>query len=104
MIRITRMKTYRDLEPGEVRQAVEAAQEAAEAVTKVRGAKSCKGCLSSGNLVFIGEAENYRVADDIMADPGVQAAFGRLGAEYGYRPAGDEFLNEIEQVLPFLRQ
>ena len=51
-----------------------AAHEAAEAATKVPGVKWVKLCLSSGDLVYIGENENYAAADALLADSGVQAA------------------------------
>ena len=103
MIRITRFTTPRALEPAEARQALEVAQEAAEAATKVSGVKWVKLCLSSGELVYIGENDNYAAADALLADAGVQAAFARLGGTYGYRPSGDEFLTEVSQVLPFMK-
>jgi hypothetical protein len=103
MIRITRFSTPRTLEPAEGRQALEAAQQAAEAAKKVSGVRWVKVCLSSGELVFVGENDNYAAADAILGDAGVQAAFARLGQTYGYRPAGDEFLTDVEQILPFLK-
>lgn len=103
MIRITRFNTPRVLEPAQARKALEAAQEAAEAAKKVSGIRWVKVCLSGGDLVFVGENDNYAVADKLLADAGVQAAFARLGATYGYRPAGDEFLTDAEQVLPFIK-
>lgn len=103
MIRITRFHTAQVLEPAEVRKALETAQEAAEAAKKVSGVRWVKVCLSGGGLVYVGENDNYAVADKLLGDAGVQAAFARLGAEYGYRPSGDEFLTEIDQVMPFLK-
>ena len=103
MIRISRFKTYRDLQPAEIRQAVEVAQQTVEAVRKVPGVKSCKLCLSSGELVFVTEAENYATGDAALADPGVQAAGARMGAEFGYRPSGDEWLSEVAQLMPFVK-
>ncbi len=104
MIRILRLSTNRDLTPAEAAQSIEAAQEAAEAAAKVRGVKSSKLCLSNGNLVFVSESQSYGVADTALKDAGVQAAFGRLGAEFGYRPIGDEFLLDIDQLMPFVRR
>ena len=50
------------------------------------------------------ESQSYGVADTALKDAGVQAAFGRLGAEFGYRPIGDEFLLDIDQIMPFVRR
>ena len=104
MIRITRMNTSRDLDPPDFIEAIEAAQQGAEAVVKVPGIKWCKVLLSRGDLVFVTEHEKYGNADAALDEPAVQAAIGKLSVGFGFRPAGDEFLNEIEQVMPFLKR
>ena len=104
MIRIIRFKTYRDLQPLDRIQAIDVVRQAAEAVSKVAGVESCKVHLSNGEFVFVTGLKNFGVADAILADPGVQAAGARMVAEFGMQPCGDEFLTDIEQVMPFLKK
>ena len=104
MIRIIRFNTYRDLQPLDRIQAIEVVRQTAEAVSKVQGVKSCKVQLSNGEFVFVTELENFGVADAILADPGVQAGGARMVAEFGMQPRGDEFLTDIEQLMPFLKK
>ena len=104
MLRILRFRTNRNLSPAEAVQSVEAARQASEAAAKVAGIRSSELYLSNGNLVFVSEADSYGVADTALADTGVQAAFGRLGAEFGYAVVDDEFLLGIDQLMPFIRR
>jgi len=103
MLRIIRFTTNQALSPPETLQALEAAQAAAKAAENVPGVRSCALYLGAGALVFAAESENYAAADRALADSGVQATFGRLGIEFGYGPAGDEFFLDPAQVYPFLR-
>ncbi len=103
MLRILRFSTNRSLGPQESLKALEAAQTAAEAARKVPGVKSCTLYLGAGAIVFTAESDGYAVADKALADPGVQATFGRLGAEFGYGVTSDEFLLDPQQVYPFIR-
>ena len=104
MNRIIRFNTYRDLQPLDRIQAIEVVRQAAEAVAKVPGVESCKLHLSTGNFVFVVEIKNFGVADAILEDPGVQAAGARMVAEFGLQASGDEFLADIEQLMPFLKK
>ncbi len=104
MLRITKLRTYRTLEPAEVLKSLEAAQEAAEAAAKVEGVQGVKVYLGSGGLVLAGEAADYAASDRLLSDPGCQQAFGRLIAEFGYGIESDEFLLDPPQVYPFLRR
>ena len=104
MLRILRFTSNRDLGPQEGLKAIEAAQAAAKAAEKVPGVKSCTLYLGSGAFVFAAESDGYAAADAALADPGVQASFGRLGAEYGFGVAGDEFFLDPKQVYPFIQR
>ena len=104
MIRIIRFNTYRDLQLPDRVQAIEVVRQVAEAVTKVPGVKSCKVQLSNGDFVLVTEHENFGVADAVLEDPGVQAAGARMVAGFGLRACGDEFLADIEQLMPFLKK
>jgi hypothetical protein len=84
--------------------ALEIAQEAAEAAAKIDGSEWVRLCLGEGALVYVGEINSYAAADRLLADTGCQAAFGRLGAEFGYSVERDEFLLDPPQVYPFLRR
>ena len=103
MLRILRFTTNRSPGPQEVLNAIEAAQAAAKAAEKVPGVKSCTLYLGSGAFVFTAESDGYAAADKALADPGVQASFGRLGQEFGYGVTGDEFLLDPPQVYPFIK-
>jgi len=104
MLRILKFSTNRSLAPQEGMKALEAAQDAAKAAAKVPGVKSCTLYLGSGALVFAAESDGYTAADKALADPGVQATFGRLGAEFGYAVSGDEFLLDPQQIYPFIQR
>ena len=103
MLRILKFSTSRSLSPQEGLNAIEAAQEAAKAAANVAGIKSCTLYLGTGALVFAAESDGYAAADKALADPGVQATFGRLGQEYGYAVSGDEFMLDPAQVYPFIK-
>ncbi len=103
MLRIIRWTTNQTLGPQETLKAIEAAQDAAKAAAKVPGVKSCSLYLGSGAFIFAAESDGYAAADQALADPGVQASFGRLGQEYGYAPSGDEFFLDPQQVYPFIK-
>ncbi len=103
MLRIVRWTTNQSLGPQETLKAIEAAQEAAKAAAKVPGIKSCTLYLGTGALVFAAESDGYASADKALADPGVQATFGRLGQEFGYAVSGDEFMLDPTQIYPFIK-
>ncbi len=103
MLRILRFSSNRSLSPQEGLKALEAAQAAAKAAEKVPGVKSCTLYLGTGALVFAAESDGYAPADKALADPGVQATFGRLGQEYGYAVSADEFLLDPTQIYPFIK-
>ncbi len=83
--------------------ALEAAQAVAQAAEKVSGIKSCTLYLGQGDLIFATESDGYSAADKTLADPNIQATFGRLGAEFGYAVSGDEFMLDPKQVYPFIQ-
>ncbi len=103
MLRILKFTTNRALGPQEGLKALEAAKVAAEAARKLPGVRSCSLYLGAGALVFAAESEAYAVADRALADQGIQAAFGRLGWEFGYGISSDEFYLDPEQVYPFIK-
>ena len=103
MLRILRFSTNRSLSPQEGLKALEAAQAAAQAAEKVPGVKSCTLYLGTGALIFAAESDGYSAADKALADPGVQATFGRLGQEFGYAVSGDEFFLNPAQIYPFIK-
>ena len=103
MLRITKFRPTRALEPAEGLKALEVAQEAAEALNKVQGVTRVKLYLGGGGLVFAGEAADYASADRLLTDPGCQQAIGRLATEFGYNVESNEFLLEPVQVYPFLK-
>lgn len=104
MLRILRFSTNRALSPQEGMKALEAAQQAAQAAEKVPGVKSCTLYLGTGALVFAALSDGYAAADKALSDSGVQAAFGRLGQEFGYGVSADEFLLDPAQVYPFIQR
>ena len=104
MLRILKFSTNRSLGPQELMKALEAAQEGAKAAANVPGIKSCTLYLGTGALVFATESDGYAAADKALADPGVQATFGRLGAEFGYAVSGDEFMLDPQQIYPFIQR
>jgi hypothetical protein len=103
MLRILRMSSSRSLGPQESFKALEAAGAAAKAAEAVPGIKWCSFYLGSGALVFAADMDGYAAADRALADSGIQAAFGRLGVEFGYGVIGDEFFLDPAQVYPFLQ-
>ncbi len=103
MIRIYRMRTYRDLQPPEFLEAFTAGRQAADAVSKISGVKSCNVYLSGSDLVFIAEGENYGIADKTHQDQRSQAFTGSL-VEFGYRPYTEEFLQDIDRLVPHVEQ
>jgi len=103
MLRILRFSTNRSLSPPETMKALEAAQAGVKAAESVPGIRWCKLHLGAGALVFAAEFDGYAAADRALADPGIQATFGRLGIEFGYAVNSDEFFLDPEQIYPFLR-
>ena len=103
MLRILRFTTNRTLEPPQVMKAIEAAGEAAKAAEKVPGVKSCTFYLGNGAFIFAAESDGYAAADAALANSGVQAAFGRLGVEFGLGVNQDEFFLDPQQVYPFIK-
>ena len=103
MLRILKFTTNKALGPQEGLQALEATKTAAGVAAKLPGVRSCTLYLGAGALVFAAESESYAVADAALADPAIQAAFGRLGWEFGYGINSDEFYLDPEQVYPFIR-
>jgi hypothetical protein len=104
MLRILRFTTNRSLGPQDALKAIEASREAAKAAEKVPGVKSCTFYLGNGAFIFAAESEGYAAADAALANPGVQAAFGRLGQEYGLGVNQDEFFLDPQQVYPFIQR
>ena len=103
MLRILRFSTSRSLSPPESLKALEAAQAAAKTAEGVPGVRWCTLYLGGGALVFAADFEGYAVADRALADPGIQATFGRLGIEFGYALTSDEFFLDPAQIYPFIR-
>ena len=103
MLRIIRCTTNRSLGPQELMKALDAAQAVAQAAEKVSGVKSFTLYLGQGALIFAAESDGYSSADKTLADPGVQATFGRLGQEFGYAVSGDEFMLDTQQIYPFIK-
>ena len=104
MLRILRFTSNRALGPQEGMKAIEAAQAAAKAAEKVAGVKSCTMYLGNGAFIFAAESDGFAAAVAALADSGVQAAFGRLGQEYGFGVSGDEFFLDPKQIYPFIQR
>ncbi len=102
MLRILKFTTNRSLGAPETFKAIQAAQDVVEAAKKLPGVNSCSLHLGTGALVITAESESYAVADRALADAGIQATVGRLGQEFGYSVASDEFLLDPSQVYPFI--
>jgi hypothetical protein len=103
MLRITRLRSNQP-DPSRVLPALEVAREAAEVASKVPGVKRVAVYVGHGGITFAGEADGYATADRILSDQSCQRAFGRLITEYGYFVESDEFLNDPEQIYPFLKR
>lgn len=78
-------------------------QELVGALKKVPGAGEVQWGFGHGGIVTVGFPSNYKVADDILKDPAVQAAGAKVFA-LGIGIADDFFITSPDQVAPFLPQ
>ena len=83
--------------------AVAAFNELAAAVDKVSGAGDSRWGFGNGGIVFVSNYDSYGVNDDLLKDPGTQAAVIKVFA-LGLGIAEDHFIASADQVMPFLPQ
>ena len=57
--------------------------------------------FGNGGIVTVGHPSSYAVADAILKDSAVQAAIIKVFAQ-GLNIAEDYFVNDAQQVMPFL--
>ncbi len=83
--------------------AIDAFNELAAALGKVRGAGETHWGFGNGGIVTVSHYDSYAVVDDVLKDPGIQAAVIKVFG-LGLGIAEDIFVATPQQVMPFLPQ
>ncbi len=83
--------------------AIDAFNELAAALAKVSGAGETHWGFGNGGIVTVSHYDSYAVVDDVLKDPGIQAAVIKVFG-LGLGIAEDIFVATPQQVMPFLPQ
>ena len=83
--------------------AVAAFNELSAAVDKVNGVGGSRWGFGNGGIVTVSDYDSYGVNDNVLKDPGTQAAVIKIFG-LGLGIAEDHFIASADQVMPFLPQ
>jgi len=83
--------------------AIAAFNELSAAVDKVSGVGDSRWGFGNGGIVTVSSYDSYGVNDNVLKDPGTQAAVIKIFG-LGLGIAEDHFIATAEQVMPFLPQ